>query len=330
MTDRTVPLILIIDDNVNNIRLVRKHLNDNGLEVMMARDGLAGLERAKFTQPDLILLDIIMPEIDGFETCLLLKEDPLTTHIPIIFMTAVDNVADKVKGFELGGVDYVTKPVEVTELLARVKTHLQIGQLQRTLQWHNQDLEQRVAERTAQLEAEIVQRIQYQQEKDKLLEVTLQQSQRLQELTQFIITAQQTRYIALSKSLEQQLSHDLDQLEVIINSQNGDVNDNSPLLENPRDLLQRIQSYVHQTQASLNEAIITQETLLKDPSLQLTAREKEVLHLLVDGKSNSMVADLLGITPSSVQTYRNRIMKKLNITKFTDLVKYVTLHPILG
>jgi DNA-binding response OmpR family regulator/DNA-binding CsgD family transcriptional regulator len=307
--------------------LARKHLNENGLEVMMARDGLAGLERAKQTQPDLILLDILMPEMDGFETCMLLKENSLTDHIPIIFMTAVDNVADKVKGFEVGGVDYVTKPVEVNELLARVKAHLQINQLQRDLQYYNEQLEQRVADRTAELQAEINQRIQYQQEKDKLLDVVLQQSQQLQELTQLIVTSQQAKYVALSQSIEQQLNHDLKLLEVLMNNQKLEVYDNP---HEARNLLKRIQTYVYQAQTSLNEAIETQQALLDDPSLQLTAREKEVLHLLVDGKSNSMVAELLSISVSSVQTYRQRIMKKLNITKFTDLVKLVVTQPTLG
>ncbi len=324
MNNRTQPLILIIDDNVNNIRLARKHLNDNGLEVMMARDGLSGLERAKSTQPDLILLDIMMPEIDGFETCQLLKENPLTVNIPIIFMTAVDNVADKVKGFEVGGVDYVTKPVEMNELLARVKAQVQLNQLQRDLQQYNEQLEQRVADRTAELAAEIAQRIEYQQEKDKLLDVVLQQSQQLQELTKLISTSRQVQYVALSQNIEEQLNQDLESLELLMDQQ---AVDESPA--EARHLLQRIQDYVYQAQDSLDEAIEIQQALLDDPSLRLTAREKEVLQLLVDGKSNSMIGELLGITPSSVQTYRKRIMKKLKITKFTDLVKFVAAQPIV-
>ncbi|MDM8527565.1 diguanylate cyclase [Anaerolineales bacterium HSG24] len=137
----TKDIILIIDDNIANIKLVLDTLNAYGFEIVTALNGTMGIRRAKFVKPDLILLDIMMPDISGFETCRQLKADDEVKDIPIIFMTALSNVTDKLKGFKMGGVDYITKPIEVAELLARVKTHLTIHRLQKELMARNQELQ---------------------------------------------------------------------------------------------------------------------------------------------------------------------------------------------
>ncbi len=127
-------IILIIDDNLNNVKVIVDNLKYLGHTTIVARNGEMGLQRAKYARPDLILLDVMMPGIDGFETCRQLKADPTTTHIPVLFMTALHSLEDKMRGFEVGGVDYITKPVQVEELLARVKAHLTIRHLQQDLQ----------------------------------------------------------------------------------------------------------------------------------------------------------------------------------------------------
>ena len=121
--------ILVVDDNPDNLRLLVNVLKDKGYLVRPARDGETALISARGNPPDLMLLDILMKEMDGFEVCRRLKADGQTAEIPIIFITALGNVADKVKGFEAGGVDYITKPIKPQEVLARVRTHLQISQL---------------------------------------------------------------------------------------------------------------------------------------------------------------------------------------------------------
>lgn len=123
-------LILIIDDNVTNLKVAIEHLKAHGLEIIIARSGETGLERAAFAQPDLILLDVRMPGIDGFETCRRLKANETTKDIPVIFMTALADVSDKVRGLTAGAVDYVTKPIQGEEVWARVNTHLTIRALQ--------------------------------------------------------------------------------------------------------------------------------------------------------------------------------------------------------
>ena len=143
-------LILVVDDTPANLEVICETLSDAGYIVATAINGDRALKRVQAYPPDLILLDVQMPGIDGFETCQRLKAEPKTATIPIIFMTALSDAQSKEKGFELGAVDYITKPFQEQEVLARVKTHLQLRQL-------TKNLEQRVAEQTADLEAALIQ-----------------------------------------------------------------------------------------------------------------------------------------------------------------------------
>ena len=165
-------VILIVDDNPNNLSFLFDFLTELGFKVLVARTGVSALQKAEYSPPDLILLDVVMPEVDGFETCRRLKANDSTKEIPIIFMTALNSTEDKVKAFSVGAVDYVTKPIQNEEVLARVKAHLSISRLSRKLQEQNaqmqqeifdrqqaqislrqlaEQLEKRVAERTAEL-----------------------------------------------------------------------------------------------------------------------------------------------------------------------------------
>lgn len=147
------PVVLIIDDMPSNLGLVVSLLENQGCRVSIAQDGEEGLQRAGLLQPDLILLDAMMPGIDGFETCRRLKRQVATRDIPVIFMTALTMPEHKVSGFQAGAVDYVTKPLQMEEVLARIETHLKLRTAQRALEAQNAELEKRVAERTAELAA---------------------------------------------------------------------------------------------------------------------------------------------------------------------------------
>lgn len=133
--------LLIIDDEPANLLVASEFLESQGIEVLIAKNGEDGINRAKSGQPDLILLDIRMSGMDGYETCHKLKTDPDTKNIPIIFMTALTELDDKLKAFAVGGVDYVTKPIQESELLARVGVHLQLCSLQNELADKNERLE---------------------------------------------------------------------------------------------------------------------------------------------------------------------------------------------
>ncbi len=145
LSAETKKKILIVDDNPINLRILADYLEAFSYRVLVARDGRSGIEKAQYAQPDLILLDVMMPDIDGFETCRFLKADETTRAIPVIFMTALSETESKVEGFEAGAVDYVTKPLQQREVLARIRTHLQLREL-------TENLEQLVEQRTDELE----------------------------------------------------------------------------------------------------------------------------------------------------------------------------------
>ncbi len=127
------PTILLVDDNIDNIQLALTLLKRQNFEIKHFTGGQDAIEHTKDIMPDLILLDIMMPEVDGFEVCQALKEDPLTKDIPIIFLSARNEVETIVKGFNLGGADYITKPFRQQELFARINTQLEIQMQQKTI-----------------------------------------------------------------------------------------------------------------------------------------------------------------------------------------------------
>ena len=136
--------ILLVDDNPTNLKVLFEAIGGYGWKALMATDGESAIEQAEYAKPDLILLDVMMPGIDGFETCRRLKANPITENIPVIFMTALAETTDKVRGLEIGAVDYITKPFQKEEVIARLKLHLKLSLLTR-------NLEQQVEQRTAEL-----------------------------------------------------------------------------------------------------------------------------------------------------------------------------------
>jgi diguanylate cyclase (GGDEF)-like protein len=147
----TIPTVLIVDDNPNNLRVLEGILHGAGYKVRPALNGETALRAAESAQPDLILLDIRMPGMDGFELCRRLKAQPLTRDIPVIFISALQEMDDKIQAFKVGGVDYITKPFQSEEVLTRAHTHIELGQARRALARSNENLEQEVIERTRAL-----------------------------------------------------------------------------------------------------------------------------------------------------------------------------------
>jgi two-component system sensor histidine kinase/response regulator len=133
--------VLIVDDTVANLQLLGSFLQKNGYQINVAQNGLRALEAVKAMPPDLILLDIMMPEMDGYETCRQLKADLETKDIPVIFLTAKTEPQDIIKGFKLGAVDYLVKPFNAEELLARVKTHLELRRAREVIEQQKTVLE---------------------------------------------------------------------------------------------------------------------------------------------------------------------------------------------
>ena len=133
--------VLVVDDNPSDLKIINSCLKESGYRTAIATSGKIALERVKRIHPDLILLDVMMPDIKGFDVCRHLKEHPDTRDIPVIFMTSLASLDDKIRGFRVGAVDYIAKPIFHEELLARVRIHLRMQQLTRNLQEHAAELE---------------------------------------------------------------------------------------------------------------------------------------------------------------------------------------------
>ncbi|NER38880.1 MAG: response regulator [Oscillatoria sp. SIO1A7] len=163
--------VLIVDDNPTNLKVLSQCIKKEGWIVLVSTDGESAIAQAEYAQPDLILLDVMMPGIDGFETCSRLKASPKLQEIPVIFMTALSDPVDKLKGLNLGAVDYITKPFQTDEVLARMRVHLELRAM-------TQKLEYLVEERTAKLKQAL--------EDLKQSQVQLIQSEKMSALGQLV------------------------------------------------------------------------------------------------------------------------------------------------
>ena len=152
-SQESVNKILIVDDVPENLRLLSTTLSQQGYQIRCAKNGAMALMGARNDLPNLILLDIDMPDLNGYEVCQQLKVDPITSSIPIIFLSAQDDIQDKVKAFSLGGADFIGKPFQVEEVLARVKNQLAVQEANLKVKILNERLEQRVKERTREVES---------------------------------------------------------------------------------------------------------------------------------------------------------------------------------
>jgi signal transduction histidine kinase len=199
-------VILVVDDNPANLGVLSEVLDDAGFEVWVARDGLSAIQKVEYDQPHLILLDVMMPGIDGFETCHRLKSLPVTQDIPIIFMTALSEVESKVKGLTLGAVDYITKPFQQEEVLARVKLHLKLRNLNETLKEQNLRLKQEVEERK---KAEASLQNLTQELEQRVEERTFNLQQALGNLQQAQVQLVQTEKLATLGQLIAGLAHEI-------------------------------------------------------------------------------------------------------------------------
>jgi len=152
-TERATPSILVVDDVSMNLEIITAELERRGYVALVVRSGHEAVARAESAHPDLILLDVVMPGIDGFETCRRLKQSEATRDIPVIFMTALTATHDKIEGFRVGAVDYVTKPLNVAEVATRVDTHLALDALRQRQAAQNRQLRQEIDAREHDMRA---------------------------------------------------------------------------------------------------------------------------------------------------------------------------------
>ena len=189
--------ILIVDDTPVNLGVIVDYLESYGFGIRIARSGQTALKRVQYDQPDIILLDVLMPTMDGFEMCRRLKSDEATKDIPVIFMTSLTSTEDKVKGFEVGAVDYVTKPLHQEEVLARVTTHLRLRDLTLSLQAQNIQLA-----------------VSSQVEKTRLFEAVSQQREQLRALTGRLTEVQEAERKQLARELHDEMGQALTAISI--------------------------------------------------------------------------------------------------------------------
>jgi signal transduction histidine kinase len=208
--------VLVVDDTPANLGVMAEYLQTQGFRVLIAQDGEEGLRRAELVRPDIILLDVMMPKMDGFEVCRRLKNIEGVREIPVIFMTALTESRQKIHGFEVGGVDFVTKPIEIYELRARVTTHLRLHAMQKQLAARNADLEryregleQQVTARTAEIN-----------ERNRQLHAEVSDRERLQ---RSLLAATDHEQRRLAQELHDGLGQDLVGLGMLMHATMTDV-----------------------------------------------------------------------------------------------------------
>ncbi len=349
MTDKSSPInILIVDDTPDNLRLLTGILTEQGYKVRPATNGVRALSSIRKNPPDLILLDIMMPHMDGYEVCQQLKEDEQTRNIPVLFISALNQVFDKMTAFSVGGVDYITKPFQTEEVLARVKTHLTMRQLQQELQQKNQtlqdvneSLEEKVAARTVELgqanealTTEIKQRIRHQKEKDRLFDVVSQQSEQLRNLTNWLIESQQRERQGLASGLQEEIEQNITLLQSnlhLVRTMLTDEHDQliTSHLTNAMQALEKMNDYVQHVTTNLSETSAQELGLSENPLLKLTSREREVLRFIAQGRTNTEIAAILTIATATIHTYTSRIKRKLDIHNIPALIKFAMEHELL-
>lgn len=284
-------VVLIVDDIPDNLALLHTTLDEAGYTVLVATDGYSAIERASNFQPDAILLDAMMPGINGFETCKLLKANPLTQHIPIIFMTGLTESEHVVQGFQSGGVDYVTKPLQHDEVLARLNTHI-----------HNS---RQVHQREQMINAAGI--------------AMLALNSHGQLIWQTPLAIQ-----LLQENIE-----DIDSFYLKIKAwwQQAEVQSSLLITGIKQNLsLSRLTESGQAGNGLHNHLVMiqTQETIPAPQVLMqccgITPREAEVLHWVALGKTNRDIGEILELSPRTVNKHLEHIFSKLNVETRTGAV----------
>lgn len=308
--------ILVVDDTPANLSLLLDALGDAGHVLQVADSGERALALLERTTPDLVLLDAVMPGLDGFATCRRIRARPEWQSIPVLFLTALQDADEKVRAFEAGAVDYIAKPVYVPEVLARVKAHLQIALLQRSL-----------AERNAQLEAEVELR-------------TEAENQLRESLDRAVLAVQRDGRIVFATRLATDLlfrfAPDFGgerlpvawwlaverRLDALARSGTGGTTAALELSGAGGKIEVRIFA-----EAGAQDVLVLVLTSPQGPNLPalmklgITARQAEVVYWIGEGKSNQDVATILATSVRTVQKHVERIFERLGIENRAALVR---------
>ena len=281
-------LVLIVDDSPENLGMLNQALEREGMETLVALEGMQALSIARKMTPDIILLDAMMPNMDGFEVCNLLKQDAELKSIPVIFMTGLSDSDSVIKGFASGGIDYVTKPIINSELIARMQVHLSNNRLTRSAQ--------------------------------SALDIAGQYVFSVDDSgTIFWSTSQVSKLFQASNDSSHWLNTRL-HIELKTWLATSPTNGMSLRLNAPQHTLKVVFLGKENSNKYLLRLIDTElpnESQLLQTSLNLTAREAEVLLWLTKGKTNRDIGEILGISPRTINKHSENIYKKLGVENRT-------------
>jgi DNA-binding response OmpR family regulator len=289
-------VVLVVDDSPDTLRMLTDALEDAGMTVLVAIEGKQALAIGEKITPDIILLDAVMPSIDGFETCRRIKRDKSLAHVPVIFMTGLSDTEDIVKGLEAGGVDYVTKPIVPDELLARIRVHLANARLAHSAHVALDasgrhllatDAAGRVLWSTPQAAKLLGTAFSDFNAAGFTLPAAVQNWLEKRTRTNAALTADEITLKANASAVTLRLSH-VGQL-------------------GPDEVLLR-----------LTEGSMTDDNLVLEVKLQLTPRESEVLMWIARGKSNRDIAEILKLSPRTVNKHLEQIYVKLGVENRTS------------
>jgi DNA-binding response OmpR family regulator/DNA-binding CsgD family transcriptional regulator len=307
MRTENVESILVVDDVPANLGVLLEFLGAAGFEVLVAESGRGALEQLEFVHPDIVLLDVLMPGMDGLAVCRRLKQRPEWSDIPVIFMTALTETVDKVAGFAAGGVDYVTKPVQPEEVLARVRAHLEIRRLQRELQTKNAALQREVRLR---LEAED----QLQESLDQAVIVATHDhaiqfcTKHAWHLLERYFTAKVTTHLPAA-------------IVAWVESVDGVRGAREPLTLERTGSVLTIRPFVGAAGARTVMLLLEERMAIAGPeplqSLGLTPREAEVLFWMTQGKTSPEIAVVLDAALNTVKKHAQNIFQKLGVENRT-------------
>ncbi len=340
--------VLIVDDIPASLDLLMHALTQINFRVLVAESGqraLQILEEAARQQllPDIILMDVSMNGLDGFETCRQIKGNPTIASIPVIFVTAHDQSLDKVRGFDVGGADYILKPIDLAEMQARINTHLALSRLRQELQSKNLSLQEDLQSNLVQLQVEVAHRKEaaqqmtlLMQERNKLLDLVSTQSDHLRDIANNVLATQSEMRESILHILQDQIEQKLASTLFYLNAAqtalvltethepSTDHADAKRHLQKSKNNLQDSINYVTQLSQSLSKE--SQPNQADNPLLVLSARERETMELIAQGKSNSEIATILYVAEATVRTHRARIMRKLGAKTSYDLARIILTH----
>jgi DNA-binding response OmpR family regulator/DNA-binding CsgD family transcriptional regulator len=297
---RNADLVLIVDDVPDNLAVLHDALDESGYTVLVATSGEAALARAAQARPDIVLLDAMMPGMDGFEVARRLKADAATAHIPIVFMTGLTETEHLVAALEAGGVDYVTKPIKPKEVLARMNVHLQGARRAR------QEAQQAGQARNA-LDAFGYASITVRLPEGRIIWQTALARELLQ---RYCDTAAPTTPLAVLDWLQRHLP-DVQRAQTEPPALS--------IVQGARALTLRLHQQTGHDDAGDDWLIIMREVSdtsvieAMSLSLKLTAREAEVLYWVVKGKTNRDIGEILGSSPATVKKHLERVYVKLGV-----------------